>query len=185
MAAQRLERQTRAQSEAVVYHLPPGEASAKFQQVVDQWREEPGSLIEVLHEAQNSFDGLSKPVIGWIAQELGLPREDVFAVASFYTMFATEPRPRYVVRVCDCLSCHLADSDGIIDAIRDAARIAPGATVSDDGLFRLETVSCLGLCDQGPAMLVNLKRYGHLTPPQVKEIVSGLQMQATVGRSAP
>ena len=178
MVTQRLDRQTRAQSETVVYHLPPGDVSAKLQQVVDQWREEPGSLIEVLHEAQNSFGGLPKPVLGWIAQELGLPREDVFGVASFYTMFAMEARPRYLLRVCHCLSCHLADSDSIIDAIRDAAGIAPGETTSDDGLFQLETVSCLGLCDQAPAMLVNLERHGNLTPRKAKDILSGLHAAA-------
>ena len=134
-------------------------------------------LLEVLHLAQESFGYLSKSVVGWIAQEFKIPRNEVYEAATFYSLFSIKPEAKYVIRICDCLSCYLRGGQGILDAIRDAAGIPEGEAVSHDGLFSLHTVSCLGLCDQAPAMMINQERYGLLTPEKARRIIADLQYQ--------
>jgi len=173
-------RLTRAQAEGVPYELPDGEQSKSFEKQVQALRHEPGTLLEVLHTAQESFGYLSKPVLGWIAQELKIPQNEVYETATFYSLFCLKPQAKYVVRVCDCLSCYLRGSETVLAAIRDAADIPDGQVLSEDGLFSLDTVSCLGLCDQSPAMMINQERYGFLTPEKAHHIISQLRKEEHV-----
>lgn len=168
-------RLTRAQAEGVRYELPEGEQSTVFGEQVRSLRHEPGALLEVLHLAQKSFGYLSKPVLGWIAQELRLPKSQVYETAAFYSLFSFKQEAKYIIRVCDCLSCYLRGGEAVLNAIRDAASIMEGETLSEDGLFSLHTVSCLGLCDQSPAMMINEERYGFLTPEKAHHTISDLR----------
>ncbi len=174
-------RLTRAQAEGVPYKLPDIEQSKAFAEKVCSLRHEPGILLEVLHLAQESFGYLSKPVLGWIAQELNIPPSEAYTAATFYTMFSLKPQARYVVNVCDCLSCYIQGEEEVLGAIRDAAGIPQGERASQDGLFTLNTVSCLGLCDQSPAMMINEERYGLLTPEKARKIISGLRSRESIG----
>jgi NADH-quinone oxidoreductase subunit E len=90
-------------------------------------------------------------------------------------MFTLKPQSKYTIRVCDSLSCYLEGDEAVLKAIRDAAHIPDGEVASQDGLFSLSTVSCLGLCDQSPAMMVNQESYGFLTPEKAYDIVSELR----------
>ncbi len=167
-------RLTRAQAEGVRYELPEGEQSRVFEQQFYSLRGEPAALLEVLYLAQESFGYLSKPILGWIAQELKIPKSQVYETAAFYSLFSLKPEAKYVIRVCDCLSCYLKGGEMVWEAIRNATGIAEGKTISQDGLFSLQRVSCLGLCDQSPAMMINQERHGFLTPEKAQHIISGL-----------
>ena len=171
---------TRAQAEGVPYELPDDDRSRAFAEQVHSLRREPGILLEVLHLAQESFGCLSKPVLGWIAQELRIPKSQVYATAAFYSLFSLKPEAKYVIRACNCLSCYLQGGEMVLAAIRDAAGIPDGETLSEDGLFSLHTVSCLGLCDQSPVMMINQERYGFLTPERARTIISGIRMKEHV-----
>jgi len=168
-------RMTRAQVEGVLYELPDDEQGRAFEEKVRPLRHEPGALLEVLHLAQKSFGCLPKPVLGWIAQHFRIPRSDVYSVATFYSMFSLKPQARHIIKVCDCLSCYLQGGQAVLAAIRDAAGISEGEVSSEDGQFSLHTVSCLGLCDQAPAMMINEERYGFLTQEKVSQIISSLR----------
>ena len=168
---------TRAYAEGVPYELPDSGQSEIFEGKFRSLQHEPGILLESLHLAQESFGYLSKPVLGWIAQELKIPRNEVYATAAFYSLFSLKPEARYVIRLCDCLSCSLQGSETVLDAIRLAADIPEGETLSQDGLFSLHTVSCLGLCEQSPAMMINDERYGLLTPEKAHHIIYNLRSE--------
>ena len=170
-------RLTRAQAEGVRYRLPDTEPSRIFEQQARPLGNEPGALLEVLHLAQGKFGYLPQPVLGWIAQEFKLPKSDVYAAATFYSLFSLKPEARYIIRVCDSLSCHLQQGEAVLKAIREAARIRQGSVSSKDRLFSLHPVSCLGLCDQSPAMMINQERYGFLTPEKAHHIISELRRQ--------
>lgn len=167
-------RLTRAQAEGRLYELPDSEQSRVFEEGVRSFRHEPGALLEVLHLAQESFGYLPEPVLGWIAQEFKIPRSDVYSAATFYSMFSLKLEAKYVIRVCDCLSCYLQGGEAVLDAIHDAAGIPQDETWSEDSLFSLDTVSCLGLCDQAPVMMINQESYGFLTPEKAHHIISEL-----------
>jgi NADH:ubiquinone oxidoreductase subunit E len=166
---------TRAQAEGMSYRLPDDEQNKTFKELVRSVDHEPGALLEVLHVAQECFGYLSKNILGWIAQELRIPRREVYEAATFYSLFSLKGEAKYAIRVCDCLSCYLNGGEKIFSAIRDAANIPSNETTSQDNLFSLQTVSCLGLCDQSPAMMVNRARYGFLTPEKALNIICELR----------
>lgn len=172
---------TRAQAEGLSYRLPDDEQNKTFKEQVRSLNHEPGALLEVLHLAQESFGYLSKHVLGWVAQELKIPRREVYEAATFYSLFSLKGEAKYAIRVCDCLSCYLNGGEQVLYAIRDAANIPPSETTSKDNLFSLQTVSCLGLCDQSPAIMVNQERYGFLTPEKTHRIISELRSKEHVG----
>ena len=175
MSAKAEARLTRAQAEGRSYALPDNAESRAFQQKFRSLRHEPGALLEALHLAQEAFGYLPKPVLGWIAQELKIPRNQVYTTATFYHMLSVKPEAKYVIRVCDCLSCYLEGGEAVLNAVSKAAQIPPGETSSNDGLFSLHTTSCIGLCEQAPAMMINQERYGLLNPEKVDWIISSLR----------
>jgi len=170
-------RLTRAQAEGVYYKLPESEQSEVFKKQFDQLRDEPAVLLEVLHIAQESFGYLPEPVLGWIAQEFKIPKKEVYEVAAFYSMFSLKSEAKYVIGLCDCLSCYLNGNEAVLEAIRKAANITNGETSSEDGLFSLHMVSCLCLCDMAPVMMINQDRYGLLTPEKAHHIISELRSE--------
>ena len=141
-------------------------------------KELPGSTIEALYAAQDLFSYVPPEAITMIAQELRLPESQVFGVVTFYTMFSLEPQPPYVLRVCRDLSCHLAGAPKLIGALEDALGVRRGHT-SPCGQFVVEVVSCLGLCDKQPAMLVNLDQHGPVMPDDVPGLLDGIRNGAS------
>ena len=89
-----------------------------------------------------------------LADLLDLHPVEVYGVVSFYTFLNSEKKGRYVVRLCQTISCDMAGKDAVAAALREALGIEFGET-TEDGVFSLEWANCLGMCDQGPAMLVN------------------------------
>ena len=90
------------------------------------------------------------------------PLSDVYGTATFYTLFATKPKGRYVIRLCDSPPCHIEGSSDIKSAIAKAIGVRPGQT-TEDGHFTFEIVSCFGLCGVAPAVMINEDVYGNLT----------------------
>ncbi|HJW83885.1 MAG TPA: NADH-quinone oxidoreductase subunit NuoF [Anaerolineae bacterium] len=121
-------------------------------------------IVSVFHAVQSERGYLSADAIGAAAQALTLPDERAFGIASFYSMFATQPRARKIIRVCDSPACRLAGSQSV--------RAAMEAAASGDG-WAVERTSCLGLCDRAPAALVNAEPCGPLTPERAAHALSG------------
>lgn len=107
-----------------------------------------------------------------VAKELDLSSAEVFGTASFYTFLETEPRGKYVIRICKTISCHMAGKDEVIQAIEKALKVKTGETTVDKK-FTLLTANCLGWCHKGPVMLVNDEVYPELTPQKAVEIIIG------------
>lgn len=105
-----------------------------------------------------------------VAKALDLSAAEVFGTASFYTFLDTEPRGKYVIRVCKTISCYMAGKDEVIKAIEKALKIKAGETTVDRK-FTLLTVNCLGWCHKGPVMLVNDEVFPELTPQKAVEIL--------------
>lgn len=137
-------------------------------------KELPGSSIEALYAAQELFSYVPPEAITLIAEELKIPESQVFGVVTFYTMFSLEPQAPNVLRVCRDLSCHLAGAPKLIGALEDALGVRHGHN-SPDGQFTLKVVSCLGLCDKQPALLVNLDQHGPVMPDDVPDLLDGIR----------
>lgn len=131
-------------------------------------------LLAALYIAQEQKGYLTPETIKRVAKRLGLNAGQIYSIASFYTLFRTEPVGRYVIQVCDGLSCYLCDgANRIADYISAKLGIRPGET-SIDGRFTLEMVQCLASCGTAPAMRVNDQLYENLTPAGIDAILERL-----------
>ncbi len=127
-------------------------------------------LLEKLHNIQESYSYIPENEIDNLAQKFDMPRAKLYGVIKFYSMFYTEPTGKYVIRVCDSLSCHINNSKKLLNDIREYLDIDDGET-TEDKKFTLEVVECLGYCGEGPVMMVNDEVYTHLTPGMALKIL--------------
>jgi len=130
------------------------------------------NIILAFHKAQeeskNNYISIEK--VKEIAKKHGISLSEASGLLSFYTMFSTEKRGKYVIRVCDSLSCRLMHSIDILLYLQNKLNIEEGETTRD-GLFTIERVNCLGRCFSAPNMMINDKIYGNLTPEKIDKII--------------
>lgn len=129
-----------------------------------------GSLLPVLQEVQKKYHQISDYAMQRIADELGIHPVEVFGVVSFYSFLHTTYKGRFVIRLCRTISCDMAGKGRVARQLENDLGIAFGET-TPDGNFTLEWANCLGMCDQGPALLINDQVHTHVTPEKVHEIV--------------
>jgi len=140
--------------------------------IVDPARQ--SMMLAALYIAQEQRGYLTKDAIHQVAQRLGLTDGEVYSTASFYTLFRMEPIGRYVIQVCEGLSCYLNDgAERVVEYVSAKLGINPGQTTAD-GRFSLQTVQCLASCGTAPAMRVNEQLYENLTPASIDEILERL-----------
>ena len=128
------------------------------------------SLITVLQQKQEELGYLPMDELYKIAEETGNSPARVLGVATFYTQFRLQPVGKYLIMLCKDTACHVNGADGIEKAICEELGISDGGT-TEDGLFSLKTVACLGCCSLSPAMMINDDTYGSLTPAKAVEIL--------------
>ncbi len=146
------------------------ECEYEFEKILNKYHIKKQALLPCLHIAQEKCGYLTEEVISFLAQKLGLPKVEVYSVVTFYSMFTLEEQGKFIIRVCVSLPCYLKGSREILETIKKELNIEVYQTTAD-GKFTIEPVSCLGLCDIAPAIMINEKVYGNLTPQKVKEII--------------
>ncbi len=135
-------------------------------------------LLTALYVAQEQYGYLSTEALQRVADRLSMPVSEVYAAASFYAMYRFHPVGRYVIQVCDGLSCHLAGgAERLASYLEASLGISPGETTTD-GLFTLETVHCLASCGSSPAIRINDVLYERVTTDQIDLILAALGGQA-------
>ena len=144
--------------------------------VLDAYRDVPGSLITVLQKAQAIYGYLPQDALQHIAGQLGIPTARVFGVATFYTQFRFAPVGKYFIELCKGTACHVNGADTIARTIREELGIADGET-TEDGLFSLKCVACLGCCSLSPVMMINGETYGSLTPAKVRDVLGRIRKE--------
>lgn len=131
-------------------------------------------LLAALYIAQEQYGWLSEEAIQRVANRLRLTPGQVYATASFYTLFKLEPQGQYRIQVCEGLSCYLVDGvEPIIDYIKNRLNLESGETTSD-GKFTFDVVQCLAACDFAPAIKINDELYGNITLDRIDELISEL-----------
>lgn len=131
-------------------------------------------LLTALYIAQEQYGYLSEDAMRGVAERLGLSLKDVYSTASFYSLYRMEAAGRYVIQVCEGLSCHLAGgADSLVDYIREKLGIEVGQT-TPDGCFTLQTVECVASCGTSPALRINDDLYEDMTPVKVDRLLDQL-----------
>jgi NADH:ubiquinone oxidoreductase subunit E len=131
-----------------------------------------GALIPILQHIQRRYDHLSEFAMQVVADALDIHPVEVHSVASFYSYLGTERKGRFIIRLCRTISCDLAGKEAVARQLENDLGIGFGQTTKD-GNFTLEYANCIGLCDQGPALLVNDELHTRVTPEKVHEILEG------------
>jgi NADH-quinone oxidoreductase subunit E len=155
---------------------------AEVQQIIQRYPEgkQKSGLLPVLHLAQEEFGGwLDVPVMDYVAELLSITPIEVYEVATFYSMYNMKPVGKYVFEVCQTGPCMLRGSDDIIDYIKSKLGIHVGET-TEDGLFTLKTVECLGACGYAPMMQLGKTYREHLTPERVDAIIEECRRFAAI-----
>ncbi len=146
-------------------------------ETLEHYGQIPGSLITILQKAQGIYGYLPADVLNYIAEKTNIPAAKVFGVATFYTQFRFKPVGKYLIMLCQGTACHVNGSLMIEKTIFDTLGIKDGET-TEDGLFTLKNVACLGCCSLSPVMMINDETYGSLTPQKVRDILARLKDEA-------
>ena len=132
-------------------------------------------LIAMLQKVQELYRYLPEEAMTYIGEKVeGLSPATVFGVATFYAQFSLEPKGKYEIKVCDGTACHVRGSMPVLNAIKARLDLKDGKFTTDDGLFSLETVSCLGACGLAPVVMVNDKVYPQMTSDAISIIIDTL-----------
>ena len=151
--------------------------------VLETYAEVPGSLIAILQETQDIYGYLPMDVMELISARTGTAIASVIGVATFYAQFRLQPVGKYLIMLCQGTACHVNGSELISAAITDELGIEDGQT-TEDGLFSLKHVACLGCCSLSPVMMINGKVYSSLTPDKAKKVLRTLRAEAEGGDAA-
>ena len=144
---------------------------AQITNVIDLYKDKKGSLIQVLHLAQEIFGYLPLELQEFIAKNMGIPLSEVAGVVSFYSFFSTVPRGRHTIRVCLGTACYVRGGKRVVEHLQQKLGIDLGET-TEDGLFTLEIARCIGACGLAPAMLIDDKVYRKVTINKLDKILS-------------
>ena len=136
-----------------------------------------GRLIQVLHKAQDIFGYLPREVQQHVAKKLYLHEAQVSGVVSFYNYFTTEPKGKYCIDICLGTACYVKGSEKVLSEIERVLGVKADTHPTEDGLFSVSGLRCVGACGLAPVMMINGKVYGKVTPAKAVEIVKEYKAQ--------
>ena len=141
-------------------------------EIFKHYPKEEASLIMVLQEVQDRFNWLPEPALDRIAETIGIPKARVLSVATFYKSFSLDPRGRKVIKVCTGTACHVRGAGMLLQEFERVLNVKEGEGISEDGVFSLESVNCVGACAMAPAVLVNDRYYAKVGPGNLGKLLT-------------
>ena len=138
---------------------------------IDEWKVKPGSLIMILHKTQETFGYISREAADRLSQLTGIPLARIYGVITFYHYFKTTKPGKNRISVCLGTACYLKGGQDLIEEARSILDLAEGG-VTEDGLFSIDPVRCVGCCGLAPVMTVGTDTYGKLTKDMLAEIIA-------------
>ena len=146
---------------------------SKVDEIMSSCGADKSHLIAILQKVQEEFRYLPLDVMTYIGKKIeGLSPATVYGVATFYAQFSLEPKGKYEIKVCDGTACHVRGSMPVLNAVYQCLNLKDGMYTSEDGLFSVETVSCLGACGLAPVVVVNDKVYPQMTADAIKIVIA-------------
>ena len=142
--------------------------------VLEHYADVKGSLITILQKTQDIYGYVPIDAVYHIAERTGLTPAKIMGVATFYSQFRFTAVGKYLIMVCKGTACYVNGAERIIEAVQEELGIGDNQT-TEDGLFSLSLVSCLGCCSLAPVMMINEDTYGSLTPDKVKKILRDIR----------
>lgn len=147
----------------------------KADMIIEEHGAKPQALIPIIQDIQAEYRYLPPELLRYVAKKIGVTEAKAFSVATFYENFSFEPKGKYVIKVCDGTACHVRKSTAILERVYSDLGLSKDKVTTDDMLFTVETVSCLGACGLAPVLTVNDKVYPSMTPDAVTALLKELR----------
>ena len=155
--------------------FPPQELF-RLDPLIKKYKGKKGAMIPLLQGAQELFGFLPRKAFEKIAAETGLKLSDMYGVATFYAQFRLAPVGKHIVKVCHGTACHVQNAKELTGALQDTLGIKDGET-TDDNLFTLESVACLGCCSLAPVMMIGNETYGNLDGKAAAKVIRDMKLK--------
>ncbi len=147
----------------------------QIDEILESFGYDKTNLIMILQKIQSIYKYLPQDIITYVGDKIeGLSPASVYGVITFYAQFSLEPKGKYEIKVCDGTACHVRGSMPVLEEIKKKIPLEKGRMTTKDGLFSIETVSCLGACGLAPAVVINDKVYPQMTPAAISIIIDTL-----------
>ena len=147
----------------------------KADEIIAHYGRKAASLIPIMQDIQAEYRYLPGELLTYVAKEIGVKEAKAYSVATFYENFSFEPKGKYVIKVCDGTACHVRKSQPVKEALMKELGLTNKKHTTDDMLFTVETVSCLGACGLAPTMMVNDDVHPRMTPEKAEELIDTLR----------
>ena len=147
--------------------------------IIKKYKNKKGNLIPILQSAQELFGYIPEAVFKKLAEETGLKINDMFGVATFYAQFRLKPVGKHVVRICHGTACHVQNAAKVTEDLISYLNVKDGET-TEDRLFTLESVACLGCCSLAPVMMIGDETYGKLNGKKAVDVVKDIKRKESV-----
>ena len=155
--------------------LAQAEELFRLDPLIKKYKGKKGSMIPLLQGAQEMFGYLPRKAFLKIAAETGLELSDMYGVATFYAQFRLAPVGKHIVKVCHGTACHVQNAKALTSALQDTLGINDGET-TEDNMFTLESVACLGCCSLAPVMMIGDETYGNLDGKTASKVIREIKL---------
>ena len=147
-------------------------------EILERHNYDKAKIIAIMQDVQEVYRYLPQEALEHIAAKTGMSESDLYGVATFYGNFSLDAKGKYVLKVCRGTACHVRKSADVLQALQEATGLSEKKSISDDGLFTIEIVSCLGACGLSPVVMVNDTVHAAMTPDKAKDLVADLREEA-------
>jgi NADH:ubiquinone oxidoreductase subunit E len=150
----------------------------KIDAIIENYKANPETLLMIMQDISDMYNYMPPEVIPILMKRLRVKESLIYSVATFYKTISLDPRGKYIVNVCTGTACHVRGADKIMDALKEKLKIKEGQT-TDDNLFTLEAVRCVGCCASGPVITVNQETHGGLDRSSAVEVIERYKQVAS------
>ncbi len=149
----------------------------KVNEIISRHNNDKKKIISIIQEVQKEYHYLPEEVLVYIADTLDISHAKIYGIATFYENFSLEQKGKNIIRICDGTACHVRDSIPILNAIYKELNLNEKKKTTDDMLFTVETVSCLGACGLAPVITINDAVHPKMTPEAVVELLQVIKRE--------
>ena len=153
----------------------------KLDEILAAHNYNPSLVIAIMQDIQKEYRYLPQDALCYVAKKLKISEAKIYGVATFYENFSLEPKGKYVIKICDGTACHVRKSVPILEEIRTQLGVTAEKPTTDDMMFTVETVSCLGACGLAPVCTVNDVVYPSMTPEKARAMLKEIRAKEAKG----
>lgn len=144
--------------------------------IIKKHKETGGNIISLLQDTQEAFGYVPRKAVEYFSEELGLAPSRFYGVATFYSQFRLKPRGKHIVTVCCGTACHVQGSERLLNSVKLELKLSGEADMTEDGMFTLEKVNCVGACGIAPVTIIDKKVHGKAVSDKIVREIRAIKV---------